>query len=117
MKEDTKNGFEGLEEEILSTFKDGQLISHEWMKSKFGIIPLCWDDYKDVQKLFQAKDKQQFDYMTLVDKLRWDMLKRKKCYLKNIYGDGCLPNGMSLQIVPRFSSSRNHIQHIRVTFR
>ena len=49
---------------------------------------LCWDDYKDVQKLFQAKDKQQFDYMTLVDKLRWDMLKRTKCYLKNIYGDG-----------------------------
>ena len=88
MKEDTKNGFEGLEEEILSTFKDGQLISHEWMKSKFGITPLCWDDYKDVQKLFQAKDKQQFDYMTLVDKLRWDMLKRTKCYLKNIYGDG-----------------------------
>ena len=88
MKEDTKNGFEGLEEEILSTFKDGQLISHEWMKSKFGIIPLCWDDYKDVQKLFQAKDKQQFDYMTMVDKLRWDMLKRKKCYLKNIYSYG-----------------------------
>lgn len=29
MKEDTKNGFDGLEEEILSTFKDGQLISHE----------------------------------------------------------------------------------------
>ena len=80
--------FCSLEEEILSTFKDGQLISHEWMKSKFGIIPLCWDDYKDVQKLFQAKDKQQFDYMTLVDKLRWDMLKRTKCYLKNIYGDG-----------------------------
>ena len=88
MKEDTKNGFEGLEEEILSTFKDGQLISHEWMKLKFGITPLCWEDYKDVQKLFQAKDKQQFDYMTLVDKLRWDMLKRKKCYLKNVFGAG-----------------------------
>ena len=43
MKEDTKNGFDGLEEEILSTFKDGQLISHEWMKLKFGITPLCWE--------------------------------------------------------------------------
>ena len=26
--------------------------------------------------------------MTLVDKLRWDMLKRKKCYLKNVYSYG-----------------------------
>lgn len=95
MEEDkVKYDFSILEDEIISLFDNGKLITHEWLKEKFGFSALNWEEYKDIQKLFQAKDKQQFLYMSMVDKLRWDMLKNKKCYIKNVRGDGYV-------IVPR----------------
>lgn len=82
------DGWVNLLGEIAARFGDGSLIKHEWLKDKFGLKKLMLKDYATVDEFLDAIDIQQFAYMSLVDKLRWQLLENFKMYLRNIRGDG-----------------------------
>ena len=78
-----------FEEELVANFDEDQLISHKWLKEKFGLPKLSFEDYgKDVNSYIEAIQLQQFTYMAMVDKLREDLLKNKQCCLRNDWGKG-----------------------------
>lgn len=82
------DAWHSLVDEIICKFKPGELISHEWLKSRFTLEVLDFDNYENSNDFIQALQLQQFAYMSLIDTLRWQMLEEKYCYLKNIRGDG-----------------------------
>lgn len=74
--------------EIAIQHSDGTLIPHEWLREKFGLKKLCFDDYDTTDDFLEAVKLQQFAYMSLVDKLRWQLLENEKLYIRNVRGDG-----------------------------
>ena len=82
------DGWLGLLGEIADKFGDGSLIKHEWLKDKFGLKELAIEDYETVSDFLKAIEIQQFAYMSLVDKLRWELLSEYKMYIRNIRGEG-----------------------------
>ena len=82
------DGWFSLIGEIASNFGDGKLIAHEWLKEKFGLKKLELEDFENVSDFLKAIEIQQFSYMSLVDKLRWDLLKEYKMYIRNVRGEG-----------------------------
>lgn len=77
-----------LIEEIVTNYSDGKLISHEWLKDKFGLKQLLIEDFENTEDFIKGLQIQQFSYMTLVDTLRWQLLENEKMYIKNVRGDG-----------------------------
>lgn len=77
-----------LLDEIQNKFNPGDLIPHEWLKHKFTLEKLRYEDFEDTDDFVQAIQMQQFAYMTLIDSLRWQLLEERSAYLKNIRGDG-----------------------------
>lgn len=89
VKELTSEVLGQFEEELVANFDEDQLISHKWLKEKFGLPKLSFEDYgKDVNAYIEAIQLQQFTYMAMVDKLREDLLKNKQCCLRNVWGNG-----------------------------
>ena len=89
VKELTNEVLGAFEEEFVASFDEGQLIPHKWLKEKFGLPKLAFEDYdKDVDAYIEAIQLQQFTYMAMVDKLREDLLKNKQCCLRNVWGNG-----------------------------
>ena len=82
------DGWLGLLSEIADKYGDGSLIKHEWLKDKFGLKNLSLEDYETVSDFLKAIEIQQFAYMSLVDKLRWELLSEYKMYIRNIRGEG-----------------------------
>ena len=74
--------------EIVTNYGDGKLIQHEWLKEKFGLKKLVLNEFEAVDDFLKAIEIQQFSYMTLVDKLRWQMLEDYKAFIKNQRGEG-----------------------------
>lgn len=77
-----------LLDEIQNKFKPGDLIPHEWLKHKFTLEKLRYEDFEGTEDFIQGLQVQQFAYMTLIDSLRWQLLEERSAYLKNIRGDG-----------------------------
>lgn len=77
-----------LLDEILNGFDPGDLISHKWLKHKFTLEKLRYEDYEGTEAFVYAIQMQQFAYMTLIDSLRWQLLEERSVFLKNIRGDG-----------------------------
>lgn len=77
-----------LLDEIQSKFEAGCLIPHDWLKHKFTLERLHYEDFESTEDFVKAIQMQQFAYMTLVDTLRWQLLEERSIYLKNIRGDG-----------------------------
>ena len=82
------DGWLGLLSEIADKFGDGSLIKHEWLKDKFGLKELSLEDYETISAFLKAIEIQQFAYMSLVDKLRWELLSEYKMFIRNIRGEG-----------------------------
>lgn len=82
------DAWSGLLSEIVANYGDGKLIQHEWLKDKFGLKKLSLKDFETVDDFLKGIEIQQFSYMTLVDKMRWQMLEEHKCYIKNQRGEG-----------------------------
>ena len=82
------DGWNSLLSEIAANYADGSLIKHEWLKEKFGLKKIILGDYESVEDFIKAIDTQQFCYMSLVDRLRWQLLEDFKMFIKNIRGDG-----------------------------
>jgi len=91
MKEVLKTGtdaWETFKAEIVSTYKPGDLITHEYLKTKFNFKTASFSTYDNESAFIQAVELQQFAYMGLIDALRWDLLAEYKLYLRNIRGEG-----------------------------
>jgi len=73
---------------VAENYSDGSLIKHEWLKEKFGMKALLLNEFETVSDFLKAIEIQQFAYMSLVDKLRWDLLKYYKMFIKNQRGEG-----------------------------
>lgn len=86
--EQGSEGWFNLLEEIAAEYGDGKLVKHEWLKEKFGLKVIRLQDFETVDDFLKGVDLQQFAYMSLIDKLRWDLLKNYKMYLKNQRGEG-----------------------------
>ena len=82
------DGWMSLMSEIADLYGDGGMIKHEWLKEKFGLKELQLEDYESVNDFLKAIEIQQFAYMSLVDKIRWDLLKEYKMFLRNQRGEG-----------------------------
>jgi hypothetical protein len=66
----------------------GDLITHSFLKDLFRLqMPLISNFTNQFDFLEHLRD-YDFAYMSLVDKLRTDLLKYHNVYLKNIRGDG-----------------------------
>ena len=74
--------------EISENYSDGSLISHEWLKDKFGLKQIELSDFEDTNDFLDALQTQQFAYMTLVDTLRWQLLEVEQMFIRNIRGSG-----------------------------
>lgn len=74
--------------EITENFNPGELISHEWLKSRFRFEKLQISDFEATEDFISALQDLQFAYMSAVDALRWQLLEERNAYLKNIRGDG-----------------------------
>lgn len=77
-----------LTNNIVERFEPGVLISHEYLKKIFYLIEPKIEDFKDQYEFIETIKLIQFEYMTLVDKLRVDILETHKLYLRNIRGEG-----------------------------
>lgn len=84
----TPDGWSSFVAEIAANFGDGNLISHEYLKSKFGLSEIRFEDYEDVNEFLTAIDEQQWAYMTCIDALRWELLTQEKMFMRNVRGDG-----------------------------
>jgi len=82
------DGWSALLSEIASSYSDGTVIPHEWLKERFGFKELRLEDYESVSDFLQARDEQQFSYMTLVVQLHKHLLEDYKMCTRNIRGDG-----------------------------
>ena len=74
--------------EIVLENNVGDLITHSFLKDLFRLqMPLISNFTNQFDFLEHLRD-YDFAYMSLVDKLRTDLLKNHNVYLKNIRGDG-----------------------------
>lgn len=80
--------WEVLIDNIVETYFPNDLISHKRLSEIFYLPDPVYKDYASQDEFMEAVKLQQFEYMTLVDKLRWDILKQHKLYLQNVRGDG-----------------------------
>ncbi len=80
--------WESLCEEIAENFSDGQLITHSWLKGKFGIEEIDISGFDTSDEYNKERDKMQFMYMGMVETLRITMLNEHKMYMKNSRGEG-----------------------------
>jgi len=80
--------WEKLMENLSVKFNYGEIITHQYLKKVFFLADPDFEEFETQEEFVEAINLVQFEYMSLVDKLRWDMLKKYKLYLRNIRGDG-----------------------------
>ena len=74
--------------DIVQKFEPGELISHEYLKRCFLIEEPDFEDFETQTEFIEAVQLLQFEYMSLIEKLREDILEEYKFYMKNVRGDG-----------------------------
>jgi hypothetical protein len=84
----TQQGWCNLADEIANRFGGGELIPHEWLRKRFGIAELNYEDFEDQAEFIKALQEQQFSYMACVEKLRCKLLEEMQICISNVWGDG-----------------------------
>lgn len=80
--------WESLCEEVAENFSSGELISHSWLREKFGIEETVISNFETTEEYNRERDRLQFMYMGMVETLRTTMLNEYKMYMKNSRGEG-----------------------------
>lgn len=90
MKQTEENfeAWDSLLSEIAANYANGELISHVWLKKKFGLAELKLEQFDSVGDFIEGLQLQQFSYMSLIDTLRWKLLESERLYIRNVRGDG-----------------------------
>lgn len=84
----TQDGWTSFMGQIVAEYGSGKLISHEWLREKFGFKVLRLNEFDSLDDFLKARDVQQMSYANAVESLRWELLKQEKMYFRNIFGDG-----------------------------
>lgn len=84
----TQDGWSSFIGQIVAEYGDGKLISHLWLREKFGFKELQLSDFEDLESFLKARDIQQMTYGNAIEALRWELLKQEKMYFRNIFGEG-----------------------------
>lgn len=74
--------------DIADKYQPGELIPHHYLRKVFVITTPSFDEFESQDEFIEAVQLQQFEYMSLVEKLRDDILDEFKMYMKNVRGDG-----------------------------
>jgi hypothetical protein len=77
-----------LLDKLVELYPQGDLIPHYKLEKLFLLSQPNYHEFDSQDDFLQAVRLLQFEYMTLIDKLRWDILEKHKLYLRNIRGDG-----------------------------
>lgn len=83
-----QQGYFDIALEIATNYSSGELIPHEWLKSKFGLASLDIADYESQDEFIKAINDQQFTYMNSVERLRCQLLNKLQVCLRNVWGEG-----------------------------
>lgn len=73
---------------LAAEYGDGKLISHDWLKEQFGLKKCSLEDYESVDEFVKALEVQQFAYMSIVDSVRWELLKQERMFIRSVRGEG-----------------------------
>lgn len=95
----SEQGWFDLIDEIATRYGNGQLISHDWLRWRFGLKDLDLGDYPGTAEFINAVRDQQFSYMTLVEKLRIKLLEQLQICIRNVWGEG-------YEVVPSVDQTR-----------
>lgn len=74
--------------EIAANYGDGKIIKHEWLKARCGIKTPSLKDYETVNDFLKSIESQRLDYVNVINRLRWDLVKEYKMYIKSQVGEG-----------------------------
>ena len=77
-----------LVERVVNQFDIGQLIPHEWLRQMFQIVELDMSEFPDTKTFIIAVQDQQFDFLSIFENLRKDVLKNHNYLLVNVRGQG-----------------------------
>lgn len=89
MKKESKTDiWEPIIQELLSTFKDGSVIPHEWFKKKFGVSSDDDMDGLSVSEMKKIWQSQQFQMLNFMEILKERLLTEHGTCLRSISGDG-----------------------------
>jgi hypothetical protein len=77
-----------LVERVVNEFEIGQLIPHEWLRQMFQINELNMSEYPDSKAFIMAVQQQQFEFLSIFESLRRDILRNHSFLLVNIRGQG-----------------------------
>jgi hypothetical protein len=77
-----------LMNKLIEKYQPGDLIPHFVMRKMLFIETPNYNDFETQYEFVEAIQLMQFEYMSLVEKLRTDILDTHKLYLKNVRGDG-----------------------------
>lgn len=89
---------------IILKNKHGDLITHSFLKDLFGLkVPIFANYLSQIEFMEHLKD-YEFAYMSMVDKLRNELLQKHNVYLRNIRGDGyiLLPSNKQTDYAMKF---------------
>jgi hypothetical protein len=79
---------EEIIEKLIADFSPGELITHSLLKQLFNISDPEINKFDNTSAFVFELQNIQFAYMSMIDKLRDDLLKNERYYLKNVRGDG-----------------------------
>lgn len=66
----------------------GDLITHSFLKDLFGLKMPKFENFDSQVEFMEHLKDYEFAYLSMIDKLRTDLLKNYNVYLRNIRGDG-----------------------------
>lgn len=106
-------------EAILCVFQDsseGHVFSHDELKKLLGIPKPDPKDFSDSLAFHKAMQRHHFDYWTMIDQLRNDLLERKKLYIVSSYGEGYSVAPASDQVPLAYDKAVNEIERALSSF-
>lgn len=69
---------------LAADFKDGDVVPHAWLESRFGMPPLNEDE----PLLPAVWQERQFRWLAMIESFRTELLEEHNIHLSNVYGQG-----------------------------
>ena len=73
---------------ITQNYREGDIISHQKLNEIFGIEEPEFSDFENAIQYKEALQSYQLVRMTLIERLKHDLLVGRQCYLDNVFGEG-----------------------------
>ncbi|AHB77599.1 MULTISPECIES: hypothetical protein [Pandoraea] len=75
---------QAVQDMLAEGFKDGDILTHEWLESHFGMSAIAADE-----ALTQAQfQERQFAWLQNIESFRAELLEKHQIHLASVYGEG-----------------------------